>query len=102
MMSALLQTVGHVARFCTDGVAGVQVPKEQVPDLILLDIGMPVMDGYEGARALRTYRELDHCKIVALTAWCDDQTRSLAIKAGFDAHITKPVTLARLQVELGI
>lgn len=66
------------------------------PDVIFLDIGMPGLDGFQVARALRSEAVFEHVKIVALTAWGDRSTQEESKLAGFDLHLTKPADLATL------
>jgi CheY-like chemotaxis protein len=99
MLCQLIRTFGHQATFCTCGQDGIAAAKALKPNLILLDIGMPLMDGFEVACELRKCRSLDESKIVAVTAWGDAITREKAAACGFDAHITKPVSFERLQRE---
>jgi two-component system, sensor histidine kinase len=60
------------------------------PDVVLLDIGMPRMNGYDVARALRDRGEPHHVRLIALTGWGQADDRQRALDAGFDAHLTKP------------
>jgi CheY-like chemotaxis protein len=99
-LASLLQAVGYVAVFRTDGPTGIAVATQWLPHAILLDIGMPIMNGFEVARALRQCPALDQCRIIALSAWNDPETVALAASSGFDAHIAKPASLASLLREL--
>jgi CheY-like chemotaxis protein len=71
------------------------------PDIIFLDIGMPGVDGYHVAKALRADDRFNYVKIIALTAWGDTDSRERAKAAGFDLHLTKPADLSTL-VKLAI
>ena len=99
-LALLLETVGYNAVFRTDGATGIALAREWLPHAILLDIGMPIMSGFEVARALRQCRALDATRIIALTAWSDQETIALAAASGFDAHIGKPARLATIVREL--
>jgi CheY-like chemotaxis protein len=66
------------------------------PDVMLVDIGMPGMEGYEVARRIRGYPELQNVRLVAQTGWGGDVERQRSRAAGFDDHVVKPVTLAKL------
>jgi CheY-like chemotaxis protein len=67
------------------------------PEVVLLDIGLPGMNGYEVARALRAEPRLGRLTLIALTGWGADDDRRRALAAGFDHHLTKPVDLAVLE-----
>jgi CheY-like chemotaxis protein len=69
---------------------------ESAPDLVLLDIGLPDIDGYEVARRLRADERLRHVPLVALTGFCGDADRVRARLAGFDEYLVKPVPYAML------
>jgi PAS domain S-box-containing protein len=95
-LAALLETMGHRARVALDGPAGLTLARELQPDLIILDIGMPVMGGHEVARAIRAIPALADVTLVALTGWGAPADVALAEAAGFDRHLTKPVSLEAL------
>jgi CheY-like chemotaxis protein len=79
-----------------DGPGGIEQVRAWQPDLVLLDIGMPGMDGYETCRRLR--RQCGSTvAIVALTGWGQEQDKRDATHAGFDAHLTKPADPAALE-----
>jgi|PersoiStandDraft_1058852.scaffolds.fasta_scaffold00580_9 CheY-like chemotaxis protein len=96
MLSLLLAEVGHSAIFCTNGRDAVDTALGFLPDIVLLDIGMPVMNGYEVATLLRQHHALEGSKIVALSAWGDHETVSKSKASGFHSHLVKPVGLGRL------
>lgn len=87
----LLQSLGHETRIAHDGPTALAVTDEFRPDVILLDIGMPGMNGYEVARHLRSRYGDRHIKIVAITGWGAEGDRSRSTDAGFDVHLVKPV-----------
>jgi PAS domain S-box-containing protein len=93
-LSLLLQSMGHAARASYDGPSGIALAQEFAPDVILLDLGMPVMSGYEVARALRAASQ--RYTIVAVTGWGDDNAKRKARESGFDKHMVKPVNEAAL------
>ncbi len=89
----MLELVGHNARVAHDGVAALEAAGAQVPDAILLDIGMPGMDGYQVCIELRKMPALKNTPIIAQTGWGQTRDREKAFEAGFDHHITKPLSL---------
>ncbi|MCW1921704.1 ATP-binding protein [Luteolibacter arcticus] len=95
---ALLQELrGHQTRFAHSGPAALALAAEFLPEVVLLDIGLPGMDGYEVARALRAIPELDGAFLVAMTGYGSDEHRARAKEAGFDEHLVKPADLQLLQ-----
>lgn len=78
------------------GLEGLAAARALMPDVIFLDIGMPVMDGYAVAKALRGEAASRRMKIVALTAWGDQASREQTRAAGFDLHLVKPAQLLEL------
>ncbi len=90
MLGAFLELHGHTVLIAHDARAALTAAGEAVPDVALLDIGLPGMDGYELARRLREGDATRHVRLVALTGWGQDGDRARAREAGFDAHLTKP------------
>jgi len=95
-LAAILRVEGHEARAAYSGAEAVQAAEEMKPDVVLLDIQMPEMSGYDVARALRDYRRGVRALIVAVTAYGQESDRLAARQAGFHHHITKPVDPARV------
>jgi CheY-like chemotaxis protein len=103
-LAVLLRLSGHAVRVCHDGPAALALADEFVPDLVLLDIGLPGMDGYEVARRLRARPGLDRVLLVALTGYGQEEDVRRSRQAGFDHHLVKPAdptTLAALFAALG-
>ena len=87
---ALLELLGYAAAAAQDGPAAVSVAAAFGPELVLLDLGLPGMDGYDVARALRADPRHAGVILVALTGWGAEQDRARTAQAGFDHHLTKP------------
>jgi PAS domain S-box-containing protein len=96
-LAMLLELHGHEVRTVHDGAAAVAAVAESMPDVVLLDIGMPRMNGYEAARRIRSLPGGDVVRLVALTGWGQAEDRRRTHEAGFDAHVTKPVAFEELQ-----
>ncbi|WP_443750838.1 response regulator [Asticcacaulis solisilvae] len=92
-LSWAMELYGYEVRTCYDGRSAVQVAHEFHPEVVLLDIGMPVMDGYEVCRELRNDASLCGTRIVAQSGWGDPEARRRTAEAGFDLHLTKPLDL---------
>ena len=96
LLAESLELVGHVVRVAYDGPSALRVAATFVPEVALLDIGLPVMDGYELARRFREHPGLERLRLVAVTGYGQDTDRQRSQKAGFDAHLVKPVQIAEL------
>ncbi|HYF42952.1 MAG TPA: ATP-binding protein [Ramlibacter sp.] len=88
---ALLEAMGYQVAGAADGPEGLRVAAEFRPEVVLLDLGLPGMDGYEVARAMRADPRLRSAAIIALTGWGAERDRARTAQAGFDGHLTKPV-----------
>ena len=96
-LSILLQAKGHETRIASAGEDALALADEFQPDVVLLDLGLPEMDGYEVARRLREQRNGDARVLVALTGWAGRDVRTKAAEAGFDYHLVKPVNWDELE-----
>ncbi|MES2759363.1 MAG: response regulator [Pseudomonadota bacterium] len=96
-LAALLTMLGHAPMVARDGPGGLAMVKQYRPDLVFLDIGLPGMSGHEVARAIRATPELAKVVLVALTGWGASGDLLQAEDAGFDRHLTKPVSLESLR-----
>ncbi|MEO8023086.1 MAG: ATP-binding protein [Polaromonas sp.] len=88
---ALLDAMGYEAAGAADGMKGLEMARSFKPDVVLLDLGLPVLDGFGVARALRADPAFASVAIVALTGWGAERDRTRTAEAGFDAHLTKPI-----------
>jgi two-component system cell cycle response regulator len=91
LMTYMLRAWGHEALVAADGKAGLAVARAEQPDIILCDIQMPGMDGYDVARNLKADAALAHIPLIAVTALAMVGDREKAFQAGFDAHVSKPI-----------
>lgn len=90
-MRLLLQIWGHDVHVANDGALAIEQAPRINPDLMLVDLAMPRTDGLEVARRVRGCRELDHTSLVAVSGYADPQHREMALAAGFDECLVKPV-----------
>jgi CheY-like chemotaxis protein len=100
MLAELIASDGHAVRTSTDGVTALQVASELHPHVVLLDIGLPRMDGYEVARRIKRMPELAGVMLVALTGYGQASDRERALQAGFEHHVVKPVEWDELRALL--
>jgi CheY-like chemotaxis protein len=99
-LGMILKFLGADVRVAQDGPQALEVFRSYDPSVVLLDIGMPGMDGYEVARTIRQRFPERRTSIVALTGWGQDKDRQLAREAGFDHHLIKPAEIGALQALL--
>lgn len=90
MLSLLLQLDGHDARPAFSGAETIEAAEDFAPDVVFLDIGLPVMDGYQVAERLRQMTALQHTMLVALTGYGPGEGGERYHRAGFDHHVLKP------------
>jgi CheY-like chemotaxis protein/anti-sigma regulatory factor (Ser/Thr protein kinase) len=98
----LLETAGHEVHEANDGRAGLQAALETTPDVAIVDLGLPGIDGFELAKRLRASPAGSRIRLVALTGYGQPEDRVRAAEAGFDAHLVKPVDEQRLLAALAI
>jgi CheY-like chemotaxis protein/two-component sensor histidine kinase len=96
-LSTLLELEGFQVLTSNTGQDAIRIVAEQLPDLAIVDIGMPVMDGFEVASIIRSHPELEKVVLIALTGYAAESDKSRALAAGFDYHFTKPLSLERLR-----
>ena len=92
----MLEASGHVVLVCHDGVAALAEAPGFAPDVVLLDLGLPGMDGYEVARRMRTEEAPDRTKIVVVSGYCCEEDRRRSREVGVDEHLAKPVRFGDL------
>jgi two-component system CheB/CheR fusion protein len=97
MLRIVLEARRHVVYDAADGERAIQLIEEQKPDIAFIDIGLPVMDGFEVARSVRKRHDLKRVKLVALSGYGTKRDVEAALKAGFDEHVTKPAEVDKLE-----
>ena len=98
ILSRLLSKLGnHEIRMVHDGLSALEAAKAQRPEVVLLDIGLPQMDGYEVAQRLRRQPGFQETVLVALTGYGTEEDRRRSTEAGFDHHLVKPASLENLR-----
>ena len=96
MLARRLKKRGYEVSIAVDGAEGVEKARAESPDLILMDMSLPVMDGWEATRTLKADEATQAIPVIALTAHAMSTDREKALEAGCDAYETKPVELPRL------
>lgn len=100
MLSRRLERRGHQILVATDGAAGVQQTRSEKPDLILMDMSLPIMDGWAATREIKGDGALKHIPIIALTAHAIAGDRERCLAAGCDEYETKPVKFPALVAKI--
>jgi CheY-like chemotaxis protein len=96
MLSRRLERKGYKILIAVDGAMGIDVARANGPDLILMDMSLPVVDGWEATRRIKADEALKHIPVIALTAHAMANDRDKALEAGCDEYDTKPIDLPRL------
>jgi signal transduction histidine kinase/ActR/RegA family two-component response regulator len=96
-LGTLLELEGHQITMCDNGREAVRLIQHTCPEVAIIDVGMPDMDGFEVARVVRSDERLNEVMLVALTGYAAESDKSRALAAGFDYHLTKPLSLEKLQ-----
>jgi CheY-like chemotaxis protein len=96
MLSRRLRRKGYEVVLAVDGQSGVEMAQTQTPELVLMDMSLPVLDGWEATRRLKAHAATQHIPIIALTAHAMSSDRDKALEAGCDDYDTKPIELSRL------
>lgn len=96
IMAQMLELSGYEVAVAGDGYEGVEKAQSWRPDVILMDLRMPKMDGFEAIRRIRSEPSTASIPIIAISAWASSKHKEKALDAGADEHFTKPVDLNRL------
>lgn len=96
-LAAMFEMLNHEVRVVFDGVAAVETAASFRPDVVLLDIGLPKMNGLAAARKIREQSWGQALFLIAVTGWGDEEHRRQSAEAGFDLHLVKPVDPAALE-----
>jgi CheY-like chemotaxis protein len=101
-LANLLNGLGQEVALAANGAQAVEVAAQFAPEVVILDLGMPLLDGLAAARALRRLPNGDAILLVALTGWGQPQHREMTQDAGFDMHLVKPISADQLQFILSM
>jgi len=100
MLSRRLERKGYEVLIAVDGQTGIDMARANAPDLILMDMSLPVMDGWEATRRMKADDALRHIPVIALTAHAMANDRDKALQAGCDDYDTKPIELSGLLAKM--
>jgi CheY-like chemotaxis protein len=101
-LANLLGGMGHEVAFASDGAKAADVAQRFAPDVVIVNLGTPIVDGLAAARALRGLPNGYAMLLVALTGWGQPQHREMTQAAGFDVHLVKPISADQLQFVLSM
>lgn len=96
----LLRALGYQVQTATDGATAIEMAKSLGPDIAVVDIGLPGLDGYEVAESLRNNPDTAGIRLIALTAYGSAEDRKRSQRCGFEAHLVKPASLDQLRLAL--
>jgi len=100
IMMWTMELLGHTVKMAIDGLAAIELAKSFRPEVVLLDIGLPGMNGYEICQAMRKEPVLQNTVFIAQTGWGQQEHRQRTKDAGFDHHLVKPVDMKALETIL--
>ena len=95
-LALLLEPLGYDVHVAYEGLAALRAVKTFDPDAVILDIGLPDLDGYAVAQRIRQMRGEHPVELIALTGWCRDEDRQRSVQAGIDSYFAKPTDPARI------
>jgi CheY-like chemotaxis protein len=97
LLADVLQMGGHTVRIAHDGRDGVAVALQMIPEVVFCDLGLPILDGFGVARALRAEERLRRAVLIAISGYSRPQDRARSAAAGFHFHLAKPASVAELE-----
>jgi len=102
IMAQMLQLGGFEVQVAEDGLVGVEKATNWVPDIILMDLRMPRMDGFEAIKKIKSNPTTKKIPIIAISAWASGRHKKQALELGAQDHFTKPVDLGKLMTTINV
>ncbi|HEX5510787.1 MAG TPA: response regulator [Actinomycetales bacterium] len=100
LATKLLRAAGHEVLSATSAADGVALTRKEHPDLVLMDLGLPDMDGTQAMEMIKEAHETKDVRVVAFTAYAMASDRALALASGFDGYLTKPIDFSQFASEV--
>ncbi|WP_298818866.1 response regulator [Chloroflexus sp.] len=97
LIARLVALMGHEPILAEDGAQGVALARNELPDLIIMDMGLPVLNGWQATHRIKAYSKTSHIPVLALTAYALNEDRIRALASGCDDYETKPIDFASFQ-----
>jgi CheY-like chemotaxis protein len=101
-LARIISGYGYETMAVYSGEDAVRATQSFLPDMAMIDIGMPGLDGYETVKRIRSQRDTDHIILVAVTAWSGEEDKRRAFEYGFDHHVSKPMSTETLEQILAL
>jgi CheY-like chemotaxis protein len=100
-LAYLVRDMGHVVEYAINGYVAIDIARRLLPDIVLLDLGLPGMDGFEVCKRIKSYAGLEHTRVIAITGYAQEEHRLRSRAAGCEMHLIKPVPTRVLEQLLG-
>src|SRR5712671_662638 len=100
-LAYLIRDMGHFVEYAINGYVAIDIARRFLPDIVLLDLGLPGIDGFEVCRKIKSHAGLEHTRIIAVTGYAQDEYRTRSRAAGCEMHLIKPVPTAVIEQLLG-
>jgi CheY-like chemotaxis protein len=100
-LAYLVRDMGHFVEYAINGYVAIDIARRFLPDIVLLDLGLPGMDGFEVCRKIKSHAGLEQTRVIAITGYAQDEYRMRSRAAGCEMHLIKPVPTGVLEQLLG-
>ena len=100
-LAYLVRDMGHFVEYAINGYVAIDIARRFMPDIVLLDLGLPGIDGFEVCRKIKSHAGLEHTRVIAITGYAQDEYRVRSRAAGCEMHLIKPVPTGVIEQLLG-